>query len=136
MPRVPKPDLNDAFFALSDPTRRSILERLGASEAGVTEIAELGDRDLELGLLLALLMIFNTFGGLVLVPAWMKIIRPNFLVNRQKAVQHGEPSDPRLTRTGAPGTGAAAPAVVPGNTLGLNSTAATISTPPMLGLVA
>lgn len=46
MPRAPKPDLNDAFFALSDPTRRSILERLGAREAGVTEIAEPHDMSL------------------------------------------------------------------------------------------
>jgi len=30
--------------------------------------------------LLALLMVFNTFGGLVLVPAWMKVIRPRFLI--------------------------------------------------------
>ncbi|MCB1278452.1 metalloregulator ArsR/SmtB family transcription factor [Prosthecobacter sp.] len=46
MPRAPKPDLNDAFFALSDPTRRSILEQLGAREAGVTEIAEPHDMSL------------------------------------------------------------------------------------------
>jgi DNA-binding transcriptional ArsR family regulator len=46
MPRAPKPDLDDAFFALSDPTRRSILERLGAREAGVTEIAEPHDMSL------------------------------------------------------------------------------------------
>ena len=36
-----------------------------------------------MGLLLALLMIFNTFGGLVVVPAWMKIIRPRFLTARR-----------------------------------------------------
>jgi uncharacterized protein len=36
----------------------------------------------EMGLLLALLMLFNTFGGLVIVPAWMKIIRPRFLLDR------------------------------------------------------
>ena len=46
MARAPKPDLNDAFFALSDPTRRSILESLGAREAGVTEIAEPHDMSL------------------------------------------------------------------------------------------
>ena len=46
MPRAPKPDLDDAFFALSDPTRRSILEHLGAREAGVTEIAEPHDMSL------------------------------------------------------------------------------------------
>src|SRR5262249_24136388 len=39
----------------------------------------------EMGLLLALLMIFNTFGGLVIVPAWMKIIRPSFLLRRRAA---------------------------------------------------
>jgi uncharacterized protein len=36
----------------------------------------------EMGMLLALLMIFNTFGGLVLVPAWVKVIKPGFLINR------------------------------------------------------
>jgi predicted RND superfamily exporter protein len=39
----------------------------------------------EMGLLLGLLMIFNTFGGLVLVPAWIKVVRPRFLTNRQAA---------------------------------------------------
>jgi predicted RND superfamily exporter protein len=38
----------------------------------------------EMGLLLALLMVFNTFGGLVIVPAWMKVIRPNFLLKRRQ----------------------------------------------------
>jgi DNA-binding transcriptional ArsR family regulator len=46
MPRAAKPDLDDAFFALADPTRRSILERLGAREARVTEIAEPHDMSL------------------------------------------------------------------------------------------
>jgi predicted RND superfamily exporter protein len=41
----------------------------------------------EMGLLLALLMVFNTFGGLVIVPAWMKIIRPSFLLRRRTAVE-------------------------------------------------
>jgi hypothetical protein len=36
----------------------------------------------EMGFLLALLMGFNTFGGLVVVPAFVKVIRPAFLVNR------------------------------------------------------
>jgi uncharacterized protein len=41
----------------------------------------------EMGLLLALLMIFNTFGGLVVVPAFVKVLRPGFLVRRKpKAV--------------------------------------------------
>ena len=35
-----------------------------------------------MGFLLALLMVFNTFGGLVLVPAWIKVIRPRFLTER------------------------------------------------------
>ena len=38
----------------------------------------------EMGLLLALLMVFNTFGGLVLVPAWMKVVRPRFLTERKR----------------------------------------------------
>lgn len=46
MPRVPKPDLDDAFFALSDPTRRSILDHLGTREVGVTELAEPHDMSL------------------------------------------------------------------------------------------
>ncbi len=37
----------------------------------------------EMGFLLALLMIFNTFGGLVVVPALVKALRPGFLVNRK-----------------------------------------------------
>src|SRR5581483_524496 len=37
----------------------------------------------EMGLLLALLMVFNTFGGLVIVPAWVKILRPRFLSGRR-----------------------------------------------------
>jgi DNA-binding transcriptional ArsR family regulator len=32
--------LNGTFFALSDPTRRSILERLGAGPATISELAE------------------------------------------------------------------------------------------------
>jgi hypothetical protein len=27
-------------------------------------------------------MVFNTFGGLVLVPAWVKVVRPRFLTAR------------------------------------------------------
>ena len=34
------PDLNVVFSALSDPTRRAILQRLAAGEASVTELAE------------------------------------------------------------------------------------------------
>jgi DNA-binding transcriptional ArsR family regulator len=34
------PKLDVAFGALADPTRRGILERLGRSEAGITELAE------------------------------------------------------------------------------------------------
>ena len=45
----------------------------------------------EMGLLLALLMIFNTFGGLVIVPAWMKILRPNFLLRRRPGAAEHEP---------------------------------------------
>ena len=33
-------DLNRAFAALADPTRRAILERLGSGEAGVLELAQ------------------------------------------------------------------------------------------------
>ncbi len=36
----------------------------------------------EMGLLLALLMTFNTFGGLIVVPAFVKAIRPAFLTSR------------------------------------------------------
>jgi predicted RND superfamily exporter protein len=41
----------------------------------------------EMGLLLALLMLFNTFGGLVIVPAWVKILRPKFLSGRRPVPQ-------------------------------------------------
>ena len=34
----------------------------------------------QMGVLLALLMILNTFGGLIVVPALVKIIRPKFLL--------------------------------------------------------
>jgi predicted RND superfamily exporter protein len=37
----------------------------------------------EMGMLLALLMGFNTFGGLVVVPALVKVLRPAFLVHRR-----------------------------------------------------
>jgi uncharacterized protein len=46
----------------------------------------------EMGFLLALLMVFNTFGGLVIVPAWMKIIRPRFLLKRRPAKVEREPA--------------------------------------------
>jgi hypothetical protein len=36
-------------------------------------------------------MLFNTFGGLVIVPAWMKIIRPNFLLQRRTRTAEGQP---------------------------------------------
>jgi predicted RND superfamily exporter protein len=49
----------------------------------------------EMGLLLALLMLFNTFGGLVLVPAWMKVVRPRFLTHRPARVVAG-PEPTRL----------------------------------------
>jgi hypothetical protein len=45
----------------------------------------------EMGLLLALLMVFNTFGGLVLVPAWMKLVRPNFLLKRRQPATERKP---------------------------------------------
>lgn len=35
--------LDSAFGALADPTRRGILERLGRSEAGITDLAEAFD---------------------------------------------------------------------------------------------
>lgn len=35
--------LNNTFGALADPTRRGILERLGRSEAGITELADAFD---------------------------------------------------------------------------------------------
>jgi hypothetical protein len=34
-------------------------------------------------------MIFNTAGGLILVPAWMKVIRPRFLTARRPAPAPG-----------------------------------------------
>jgi uncharacterized protein len=46
----------------------------------------------EMGLLLALLMLFNVFGGLVIVPAWMKVIQPRFLTERER------PEDPRTVQ--------------------------------------
>jgi len=43
----------------------------------------------EMGLLLALLMAFNTFGGLVVVPAFVKVLRPGFLVDRRPQPARG-----------------------------------------------
>ena len=40
------PALDDAFSALSDPTRRGILERLGRSDAAISELAEAFDMTL------------------------------------------------------------------------------------------
>jgi predicted RND superfamily exporter protein len=45
----------------------------------------------EMGLLLALLMLFNTFGGLVIVPAWVKILNPRFLTERRSRAPDREP---------------------------------------------
>jgi hypothetical protein len=52
----------------------------------------------EMGFLLALLMAFNTFGGLVVVPAFVKVIRPAFLVNR---VPHGVAAERESLAAGA-----------------------------------
>jgi predicted RND superfamily exporter protein len=46
----------------------------------------------EMGFLLALLMTFNTFGGLVIVPAWIKVIRPRFFLKRRRATAAEEPA--------------------------------------------
>lgn len=44
----------------------------------------------EMGFLLALLMMFNTFGGLVVVPALVKVLQPGFLINRvRRPVEEG-----------------------------------------------
>src|SRR5687768_7367104 len=40
------PRLDTAFGALADPTRRGILERLGKSDAGISELAEAFDMTL------------------------------------------------------------------------------------------
>ena len=40
------PQLDDAFGALADPTRRGILERLGRSDAAISELAETFDMTL------------------------------------------------------------------------------------------
>jgi uncharacterized protein len=46
----------------------------------------------EMGFLLALLMAFNTFGGLVLVPAWIKVIRPSYLTKRGPGTVESQPA--------------------------------------------
>jgi predicted RND superfamily exporter protein len=49
----------------------------------------------EMGLLLAVLMIFNTLGGLILVPAFVKVMRPGFLLNRKRpSSPHERPGTP------------------------------------------
>ena len=46
----------------------------------------------EMGLLLALLMLFNVIGGLVIVPAWMKVIQPRFLTDRRQSPPAAAPA--------------------------------------------
>jgi predicted RND superfamily exporter protein len=50
----------------------------------------------EMGLLLSLLMLFNTIGGLIVVPSLVKVWRPKFLLDRRDAARE------RLTREGIP----------------------------------
>jgi predicted RND superfamily exporter protein len=45
----------------------------------------------EMGLLLTLLMTFNKFGGLIVVPAIVKVVRPTFLTSRTPKVVAVEP---------------------------------------------
>jgi uncharacterized protein len=45
----------------------------------------------EMGLLLSLLMTFNKFGGLIVVPAFVKVLRPRFLLDRKTKVVPVEP---------------------------------------------
>ena len=40
----------------------------------------------EMGLLLTLLMTFNKFGALIVVPAFVKVLRPSFLTNRKPKI--------------------------------------------------
>jgi uncharacterized protein len=46
----------------------------------------------EMGLLLCLLMTFNKFGGLIVVPAFVKVMRPRFLLDRKPRVTIEEPT--------------------------------------------
>ena len=39
-----------------------------------------------------LLMLFNVIGGLVIVPAWMKVIQPRFLTDRRKSPPAAAPA--------------------------------------------
>jgi DNA-binding transcriptional ArsR family regulator len=41
MVQYPRPDLDASFAALSDPTRRGVLERLGRADASITDLAEM-----------------------------------------------------------------------------------------------
>jgi ABC-2 type transport system ATP-binding protein len=50
----------------------------------------------EMGILLALLMTLNTYGGLVVVPSLVKVIRPSFLVKRRDLARE------RMAREGVP----------------------------------
>ncbi len=47
----------------------------------------------EMGLLLSLLMTFNKFGALIAVPAFVKVLRPAFILRRRvKGKEHAEPA--------------------------------------------
>ncbi|MBI4516089.1 MAG: MMPL family transporter [Deltaproteobacteria bacterium] len=50
----------------------------------------------EMGMLLALLMGFNTFGGLVVVPALIKVLRPRFLLDRKPVGSAASPTQTAL----------------------------------------
>jgi hypothetical protein len=49
-----------------------------------------------MGLLLSLLMAFNTVGGLIIVPSLVKVIRPKFLLKRRDLARE------RMAREGVP----------------------------------
>jgi len=46
----------------------------------------------EMGFLLALLMMFNTFGGLVVVPAFIKVLKPAYFLKRSTTRHDGDPA--------------------------------------------
>jgi len=84
-------DINDAVDYAISTTGKAIIFTATTMMAG-TIFWWFGDLKFqaEMGMLLALLMGFNTFGGLVVVPALVKVLQPSFLVKRREgAFEHG-----------------------------------------------
>jgi predicted RND superfamily exporter protein len=77
-------DVDDAVDYATATTGKAIIFTASTMLAGTVFFFFSGLKfQAEMGVLLALLMLFNTIGGLVVVPALVKTIRPKFLTDRR-----------------------------------------------------